>query len=276
MSDHVIPGQVGGEGVGEVGGGVNPTDVVVDQPKGGKDSPKYSSVGLEELAKTDRVLVQQLAEYSESTCTCGYEGENQFEVTDRFGHQIFLAEEDSACCFRQCCESLRGFEMTLTDRQGKPSVKISRPLRCDNCCVCPCFTQEMTVECPAGNLAGRVEQSISLFTPTYVIKDRHGEEKFVIEGPTSFCSCFKSCCKCCRGRDVVFRIVEISSERQVGSISKKWNGVLKDVLTTADRFSIDFPPDIDVEFKVTLLAATFLIDYLHFEADPNDSDDEDE
>ena len=31
---------------------------------------------------------------------------------------------------------------------------------------------------------------------------------------------------------------------QVGCISKKWNGVLKEVLTTADRFSVDFPPDI--------------------------------
>ena len=89
------------------------------------------------------------------------------------------------------------------------------------------------------------------------------------------------------------------------------------MLTTADRFSVDFPPDIGdhslsilkdfddgnsddctsddvnsdnvnsdndnsdnvnkgVEMKATLLAVTFLIDYLHFEADPGDSDgDED-
>ena len=67
------------------------------------------------------------------------------------------------------------------------------------------------------------------------------------------------------------------------------------VLTTADRFSVDFPPDIGknnniklslkkttkngnkgVEMKATLLAVTFLIDYLHFEADPGDSDEEEE
>ena len=65
--------------------------------------------------------------------------------------------------------------------QGKPAVVINRPLRCDNCCVCPCLTQEMTVECPAGSPAGSVEQCISLFTPTYIIKDREGEDKFVIE-----------------------------------------------------------------------------------------------
>ena len=88
---------------------------------------------------------------------------------------------------------------------------------------------------------------------------------------------------------------------QVGQISKKWSGVLKEVLTTADRFSVDFPPDVGkvhyassyplvsssspshapppsagVEMKSLLLAATFLIDYLHFEADPGDEDDEDD
>ena len=39
----------------------------------------------------------------------------------------------------------------------------------------------MTVECPAGNIAGSVEQSISLFTPTYIIKDKDGEDKFAVE-----------------------------------------------------------------------------------------------
>ena len=36
--------------------------------------------------------------------------------------------------------------------------------------------------------------------------------------------------------------------------------------------SSDF--DSGVEMKATLLAVTFLIDYLHFEADPGDSDGE--
>ena len=57
----------------------------------------HNNVGLDELNRTDRLLVQQvgrglitpkswlqLAEYSEAACCCGgYEGENQFEVTDR-------------------------------------------------------------------------------------------------------------------------------------------------------------------------------------------------
>ena len=166
------------------------------------------------------------------------------QVTDRFGHQIFLAEEDSSCCFRQCFESLRGFEMKLMDRQGKVAVVIDRPMRCDNCLVCPCLTQTMTVHCPPGVLAGHVEQALSVFKPTYIIKDSEEQDKYMVEGPTSLCSCFMACCHCCASRDIIFRIVDIKTDRQVGSISKKWNGVLKEVLTKADRFSVDFPPDI--------------------------------
>ena len=102
----------------------------------------------------------------------------------------------------------------------------------------------MSVECPPGEPAGHVEQSLSVFKPSYVIKNRLEEEVYLVEGPTSLCSCLIACCHCCASRDIVFRIMDIRTERQVGSISKKWNGVLKEVLTKADRFSIDFPPDI--------------------------------
>ena len=34
-----------------------------------------------------------------------------------------------------------------------------------------------------------------------------------------------------------------------------------------DRFGIDFPDEVDVGVKATLLAACFLIDYLYFEFD---------
>ena len=55
MTDPDLPGQVGG---GE--GGVHPGEVVIEQPTLKQEAPKHNSVGLEELAKTDRVLVQQV------------------------------------------------------------------------------------------------------------------------------------------------------------------------------------------------------------------------
>ena len=45
-------------------------------------------------------------------------------------------------------------------------------------------------------------------------------------------------------------------------------------LADFDRFGIDFPDEAGVEMKVVLVASTFLIDYLYFEGDNGDSDDD--
>ena len=47
------------------------------------------------------------------------------------------------------------------------------------------------------------------------VQDAADEDVFVVEGPTSLCSCFKSFCHCCAGRDIIFRIVDLKTDRQV-------------------------------------------------------------
>ena len=146
------------------------------------------------------------------TCCCGYEGENMFEISDRLGHIILSAHEDSNCCARQCCERLRAFEINIKDRQSQKVIRITRPQRCDNCICFPCLNQvrfsvanfyyflinlkvgntgkialfqEMEVECPPGNVVGSVEQNINCYRPTLDINDQNGDVQYVIEGPSS-------------------------------------------------------------------------------------------
>lgn len=45
----------------------------------------------------------------------------------------------------------------------------------------------------------------------------------------------------------------------VGRISKQWTGFIKETLTDADNFGINFPMDLDVRMKAVLLGACFLI-----------------
>ena len=90
--------------------------------------------------KTDKIVIQQMTGLAAS-CLCCYEGENLFEISDRLGHVILRATEDSNCCYRQCCERLRPFVMTIKDRQSNLVIKINRPKRCDNCFCCPCLNQ---------------------------------------------------------------------------------------------------------------------------------------
>ena len=45
----------------------------------------------------------------------------------------------------------------------------------------------------------------------------------------------------------------------VGQVSKKYGGFMKEAFTDADTFGVNFPMDLDVRVKAVLLAATFLI-----------------
>lgn len=47
--------------------------------------------------------------------------------------------------------------------------------------------------------------------------------------------------------------------QQIGKITKYFSGMLQEMMTAADTFGVEFPPDLDVKLKATLIYATFLI-----------------
>ena len=73
--------------------------------------------------------------------------------------------------------------------------------------------------------------------------------------------------------------------QEVGKITKQWSGLGKEMFTDADNFGINFPMDLDVkvrehccaarkypeiiilflQMKATLLGALFLVDFMYFE-----------
>lgn len=46
---------------------------------------------------------------------------------------------------------------------------------------------------------------------------------------------------------------------EIGKIAKKWSGLAREYFTDADFFGIDFPMDLDVKLKATLIGACMLI-----------------
>jgi len=125
-----LPGQIG-----EPGG--NSKNVVSEQPR--SFAPGVLPVGLDELDRTDRIIVQQMAGMTDACCS--YEAENQYDISDRFDHVILQATEQSNCCSRQCCHRLRSFNLSMADRRGEVVSTVERPLRCDNCLCCPTQNQ---------------------------------------------------------------------------------------------------------------------------------------
>uniref|UniRef100_A0A8C3A5H6 Phospholipid scramblase n=1 Tax=Cyclopterus lumpus TaxID=8103 RepID=A0A8C3A5H6_CYCLU len=88
----------------------------------------------------------------------GFETNNQYEIKNSLGQKIYKAKEKNDCCTRNCCGSLRSFDMKIKDTTDREVIRLIRPLRCVSCW-CPCCLQEVCVcvgQCFACNCCGDV------------------------------------------------------------------------------------------------------------------------
>uniref|UniRef100_A0A672F1N5 Phospholipid scramblase n=1 Tax=Salarias fasciatus TaxID=181472 RepID=A0A672F1N5_SALFA len=189
------------------------------------------------------------------TAFIGFETNNQYEIKNSLGQKIYKAKEKNDCCTRNCCGSLRSFDMTVKDNSDREVMHLVRPFRCVSCW-CPCCLQEMEVQAPPGTTVGFVKQDWHPFLPRFSIQGPNKETLMTLEGP-----CFA--CNCCG--DVNFELKAKDSDKVIGRISKQWSGLLKEVFTDTDNFGIQFPLDLDVKMKAVLVGACFLIDFMFFE-----------
>lgn len=214
--------------------------------------PRSVPRGLEYLTVVDQLAIRQKVELLEAFT--GWETNNKYGVINSAGQSVYLAVEDNDCCTRQCCGPARPFDIDLYDNYRKEVVNIHRPLRC-NCCCFPC--QELEVcSTTCDRLLGTVQQDWSWWRPQFSLLDGNGERVLRISGPLfTYGLC----------RDVVFDVLTVDRKTKVGEITKHWTGFSQEAFTKADHFGVTFPLDLDVQIKATLLATTFLIDFMYFE-----------
>jgi len=236
-------------GPGGLGGPGGPNSGWMHMPQGPANCPP----GLEYLTMIDQLLVHQKVELLEALV--GFETNNKFTIKNSIGQKVYYAVETTDCLTRNCCGPLRPFDMLVMDNFRNQVIHLHRPLACDNCCF-PCCLQSMEVSGPPGTILGTVEQQWSILFPCFHIKDSTGEVILKIEGPL----CTFSLCG-----DVEFKILSRDGQTQVGKISKQWSGIAREMFTDTDFFGINFPMDLDVRMKATLLGACFLIDAMYFE-----------
>ncbi|KAJ1080074.1 hypothetical protein NDU88_000295 [Pleurodeles waltl] len=209
--------------------------------------------GLEYLTQIDQILIHQKVELIEAFI--GFETNNKYEIRNSMGQKIFYAKEENDCCTRNCCGSLRRFNMKITDNSGIEIIHLIRPFKCASCC-CPCCLQELEVQSPPGTTIGHIVQDWHACLPKFSIQNASKETVLKIVGPCLACNCCS---------DVNFEVKTTDESRSVGRISKQWTGLIKEVFTDADNFGIQFPVDLDVKIKAVLLGACFLIDFIFFE-----------
>nr|CDJ84702.1 Scramblase domain containing protein [Haemonchus contortus] len=217
--------------------------------------------GLEYLTMVDRIVVHQLLEWKE--ILFDYHVKNKYVLLNANGEQVYYAFEESGLCTRCWCAQQRGFTMHVVDNFKSEVIRVTRPFKCwgGGCYGClagiDCCSYDCTVEAPPGNIIGSVVQRQACCASSFEVKDASGQVLLDIDGPVMSC-----------GRNVEFRVTTPSGA-PCGEITKNWRGLVRELFTNADKFSVSFPLDLDVKLKALLLGATFMIDFAEFENTKN-------
>lgn len=246
---------------GAPGGG--PAAQWMPMPQGIEGCPP----GLEYLTQIDQMLVHQQVEMFEMFTN--WETANRYQIKNSLGQQVYFANEESETCQRQMCGPARAFTMHITDNNNQEVIRVTREFKCCAgcgwCAGADCCAMEITVEAPVGVVVGHVRQAQSPWPPKYVVMDANKQDVLKINGPC--CICQGICCTW----DQDFNVTNLDETSEVGKVSKQWSGILKEMYTTADNFGVNFPMDLDVKMKATLLGAVFLIDFMYFEQKQNNN-----
>lgn len=199
--------------------------------------------GLEAIVgDRTRVMIHQMHEWGE--ILLGFESKNRFELCDEDGKRLGLAAEEAkgvgAWFLRNLFGRCRKASIHIYDGDGNRLGRGEKPFRW--------YFHRMEVF-DGDTLIGAIQRKWSLLHRKFVIENAAGEEVMEIYSPLFRIWTFK----------LMFR------EQEVGRISKKWGGLLKEMFSDADIFGVECDPSVPSEVRKVLMVATFLIDFTCFE-----------
>jgi uncharacterized protein YxjI len=161
---------------------------------------------------------------------------------DGLGNELYVAaEEPGSLLLRWFLKALRPFSIVVANLQGNHLLRLARPFRF--------YFHQLDVYEASGKHLGTIQKRFSLIRRIYSVLDSTGQETCQLFGPIL--------------RPWTFKIRK--REMEIGRISKKWSGLLKEGFTDADQFGVSFPLELEMAEKSLLLGAVFLIDFVHFE-----------
>ena len=195
---------------------------------------------MEELSFANTLVVSQKKEWGE--ILTAFEAKNRYVVLTEHGNELYHAtEEGGSLLLRWFLKGFRPFTIVLRTPDGRPVLRLERPFRF--------YFQKLEVREDGGKLLGTVELEFSLLHRIFRVSDGNGSEICQLYGPLL--------------HPWTFEIRQ--NGREVGKITKKWSGLLKEGFTDADNFAAVLPPGMTVQAKGVLLGSVFLIDFAYFE-----------
>ncbi|WP_218598618.1 LURP-one-related/scramblase family protein [Polaribacter sp. NJDZ03] len=129
------------------------------------------------------------------------------------------------------------FHLEIKDASGNLQASISRGWTF--------FMSTIRIDDSKGNTIGTIKQKFKLLKPTFKIYNKSEELVAVITGDMKAWN---------------FQIND-ASEKEIGTITKKWNGPLKEIFTTADKYKVDLKAGFtDESNKIVILSSAITID----------------
>ncbi|MGJ8760574.1 MAG: phospholipid scramblase-related protein [Polaribacter sp.] len=129
------------------------------------------------------------------------------------------------------------FQLEVKDASGNLQASISRGWTF--------FMSTIRIDDAKGNTIGTIKQKFKLLKPTFKIYNKSEELVAVITGDMKAWN---------------FQVND-ASDKEIGTITKKWNGALKEVFTTADKYKVDLNAGFtDEANKIVILSSAITID----------------
>ena len=245
----------------------------------------YCADPMTELNYSTGVLIRQQPQFFEMYTGC--ESPNRYYVFSQSSQGgmklLFKCKEISGCCMRNCCPAnSREFNMVikhianstyLDDNFQKTFVNVVKPFKCTCCCL---ERPEMMVTFSESNQPlGKIKQPFTCCDPKITLYDNDGDLKYTIHADC--CQCGILCASNFFGKmsEAVFNIYKSNNltEPPCGTIIKK-SANFAELITTADSYQINFPPESTPNDKMNLIAAGLMIDYQFFEEKAEDHHDD--
>lgn len=199
---------------------------------------------MERLSSTSGLVIAQKKEWGE--ILTGFETKNKYEVMDTEGQPLYTAFEiGGSFILRTFLRGLRPFEIRVLAPGQQLILQLKRSFRF--------YYHQVEIFDAQGVLLGKIDRQFSILRRKYTVSDSNGRLLFELFGPAL--------------HPWTFNIIKDGTE--IGKITKKWSGLLKEAYTDADNFGITYQPQLETKSKALLLGAVFLIDFVHFEGKNN-------
>jgi uncharacterized protein YxjI len=201
------------------------------------------TTALAPIQRNSALRVQQKKEWGE--ILSGFEGANRYQVIGDNGQPLYFVGEVGGgfglFLLRSFLKAKRPFTMEVKATDGSTALRLERPWRW--------FFPYMEVLDGQGRHLGALQYRFAFFQRLYDVLGPSGEVLAQLRGPF-----FKP-----------WTFIIEEGGREVGKIQKKWSGFGKEMFTDADNFGVTFGDIRDPRLRVLAVAATFLLDFVHFE-----------